>query len=204
MNFLDEVNQALKDRTTKLKEVSSKIAECNKSIKEKENLVTTLEEEFKVTFDITITSKVNVIDGEIKELKGTVETLRKAFDYTLRVRPSNDVAVELEKTCRDLSLDKLRDNIVKSQEDYIKYLKEYNIKTNDFVGLRREIVRLEKNIDPDTIKIIDEWFKGKSTELYLQSKVISYECAGEEQNLVLNIRDNVGKLSGYNDPFEFK
>lgn len=204
MNFLDEVNQALKDRNTKLKEVSSKIAECTKGIKEKEEQVKILEEEFKQTFDITITSKVNVINGEIKELKGTVETLRKAFDYTLRVKPSNDVAVELEKTCRELSLEKLRDNIVKSQEDYIKYLEEYKCKINDFVELRREIVRLEKNIDPETIKIIDEWFKGKSTELHLQSKVISYECAGEEQSLVLNIRDNVGRLSGYNDPFEFK
>ena len=204
MKFIDGVNQALKDRTTKLKEVSSKIAECNKSIKEKENLVTTLEEEFKVTFDVTITDKVNALKDEIRKLQSNVDTFNKAFDYTLRVKPDNDIAAELEKTCRELSLDKLRDNIVKSQEDYIKYLEEYKCKTNDFVELRRKIVRLEKNIDPDTIKIIDEWFKGKSTELYLQSKVISYECAGEEQNLVLNIRDNVGKLSGYNDPFEFK
>lgn len=204
MNFLDEVNQALKDRNTKLKEVSSKIAECTKGIKEKEGQVKILEEEFKQTFDITITSKVNALKDEIGKLQRNVDTFNKAFDYTLRVKPSNDVVADLDKKSDELSLEELRDNIVKSQKNYLNYLKEYKDKTSDLRAFRMEIVKAEKNIDPDTIKIIDEWFKKKSPELYLNSKVISYECSGEEQGHILAIRDNLGKLAGYEDPFNFE
>jgi predicted nucleic acid-binding Zn-ribbon protein len=198
------INKALEDRNTKLKEVSSKITECNTQIKNKEDQVKVLEEEFKHTFDINITGKVNGINAEIKELESTVETLRKAFDYTLRVKPDNDVVLDLNKKCDELSLEALRDNIIKSQEDYLNCLKEYSQKTSELTTIRTEIVRAEKNIDPDIIKIIDEWFKKKSSELYLHSKVISYECSGEEQGLVLNIRHNIERLAGSNDPFKFE
>lgn len=172
MNFLTEVIKEITEAENKT-EIVSKIEKCKGDISKCNDEILKLEEEFKKSLDRCIPKKINELRKNIEGLETEIDLLNKMLNTDVVIKPKVDIIKELEEEYKNSSIYKLKCEIINFQRKYLDALKAYSVKIREMSRLKKEISRIGKNIDEETLSKVIEWYDNKENDLILDIEPIS-------------------------------
>lgn len=172
MNFLTEVIKEITEAENKT-EIASKIEKCKGDISKCNDEILKLEEEFKKSLDREIPKKINELRKNIEGLETEIELLNKMLSIDVVIKPKVDIIKELEEEYKKSSIYKLKCEIINSQRKYLDSLEVYSVKIREMSRVKKEISKIGKNIDEETLSKVKEWYGNKENDLILDIEPIS-------------------------------
>lgn len=172
MNFLTEVIKEITEAENKT-EIASKIEKCKGDISKCNDEILKLEEEFKKSLDREIPKKINELRKNIEGLETEIELLNKMLSTDVVIKPKVDIIKELEEEYKKSSIYKLKCEIINSQRKYLDTLEVYSVKIREMSRVKKEISKIGKNIDEETLSKVKEWYGNKENDLILDIEPIS-------------------------------
>ena len=89
------------------------------------------------------------------------------------IKPKVDIIKELEEEYKQSSIYKLKCEIINSQRKYLDSLEVYSVKIREMSRVKKEISKIGKNIDEETLSKVKEWYGNKENDLILDIEPIS-------------------------------
>ncbi|WP_291650135.1 hypothetical protein [Clostridium sp.] len=172
MKFLKELDNEI-DKAQNTSEVVSKLEKCKSDMDNCNDQILKLEEEFKKSLDSTIPEKINELRHNIDKLETEVKLLNQMLNTDVIIYPKIDIIKGLDEEYKSSSLDKLKEEIINSQRQYLEGLKDYTIKISEMLNIKKEINMRSNHIDEGILSEVFEWFDNKGNDLKLNIEPIS-------------------------------
>lgn len=198
-NFMDKIDSNIKETNLKKQKIHKEILEYTSKIEERKNKVEKLKQKYREDVDPNILENIEELNNEINNYKNRIEVIKSIPDCETKIIPDSDIKKELDIKMREFRVKEIKESLIDTHDSYLSKLKEYNDLLNKIYELRHEYVKRQKHIELETLKEIDKYFNGLSSEIHIELQPI----ANDEEKYKLWINSIAVKISGYNDPFEY-
>ncbi|MDY4606217.1 hypothetical protein [Clostridium tertium] len=172
MKLLKELDNEI-DKAQNTSEVISKLEKCKSDIANWNEEILKLEEEFKKSLDSSIPENINELRHNIEKVETEVKLLNQMLNTDVIIYPKVDIIKALEEEYKRFSLDKLKEEIINYQRQYLEGIKVYTIKISEMLNIKKEINMRSKHIDEGILSEVFKWFDNKGNDLKLNIEPIS-------------------------------
>lgn len=202
-NLVKEIIGKIELRNQKRSEKSKQYSEAESQRREKEQLLKEKEKEYNLTLDDNVLVEIRTLKDDIKKLQDQKSILSSSgilegnFRYPY---DKEEVIKELDNKLKNLDFESLKNNIVKTQEDYINSLVKYEAAIKSLLDERGSIKSVEEYIDIDTLRAVHNWFNSNYQALHISHDLkvgnTNNNVHNVEERLYNSISDKVNNLWG--------